>query len=245
MWSEKTALCSSDVRLVRGCAWPRKEAWPGRGQKMAQFPQHSQLSLCQSTQRRQQLPLEKTKWDSWPSQWPHLQLSDLEYNSLPKVRLSHVKCFPTPIPTTRLAPRASQRDAGSNTEPLVDWVGLRPLSDPAPGWPGRAGGRERSGGGWCYKTRQWWGREGSWPSRWPRRAHPESRERSESPRKPRTFRQRQGQETFQHPGIKRSGAGSQCSCLGTSGGNSGPGARESEHQDTQAYLLQKSHLTVK
>lgn len=63
--AEKTALCFGDVRLVRGCAWPRKEACPGSGQKMAQFPQHCHLGLCRSTQKEkawhtQQLPLEMT-----------------------------------------------------------------------------------------------------------------------------------------------------------------------------------------
>lgn len=55
----------------------------------------------------------------------------------------------------------------------------------------------------------------------PSRAHPEPRRRSQSPWEPRTSRQRQGQGTFPCPGIKRLGAGSQCSSLGASGTNSG------------------------
>lgn len=74
--AENIVLCSGDIRLVRGCTWPRKKACPDSGQKMAQFPQRYHLSLCQVTQKEaacdiHQLPLEMTKWDSWPSKCPN------------------------------------------------------------------------------------------------------------------------------------------------------------------------------
>lgn len=53
----------------QGCARPRKEACPGCGQKMAQFPQRCQLGLCRYIRKEaacstQQLPLEATTRDS-------------------------------------------------------------------------------------------------------------------------------------------------------------------------------------
>lgn len=63
----------------------RSEAVHGRGRKPDQAVDRKWPSFLNTVnsasaspgRRRQQLPLEKTKRDSWPSQCPHLQLSDL------------------------------------------------------------------------------------------------------------------------------------------------------------------------
>lgn len=76
VWSEKT-VCA--LETGQGCAWPRKEAFPGCGQKMAQFPQRCQLGLCRYIRKAcypQQLPLQTTKGGGTPCR-PNVPTSSL------------------------------------------------------------------------------------------------------------------------------------------------------------------------
>lgn len=151
----ENCLCSGNFRLVRGCAWPRKEACPGCGQKMTEFPNIVNLASASPSGRKQhvrytqQLPLEMTKRDSWP---PSVPTSSFPTSSLTASLTSETF-------TCRLLPHLQYYGSvprASDAERNRAWRAGGAGPDPSPAGcgeePARAGGEEWQG--WHCKTGQ-------------------------------------------------------------------------------------------